>query len=214
MKGRRVDVQTRIFDGTGLSRRRRGAGRRRLRRRRLGHAGRAAGERASALPASAADRPVFSADAAESAYRRHAGQPRGAAREVPRQGHDHRPLGTGGACFRARLPHLSRRLSGGAAGGFFRRRRTRRALQPSLLGHRGHPRLRRGAYANRQIHRLHLGRQRVSGGGARGRRPRRNALPRLPHGAQSVTGRERRRTRDCASLCGRARLVLPHGGTA
>lgn len=26
--------------------------------------------------------------------------------------------------------------------------------------------------------------------------------------------RERRRTRDCASLCGRARLVLPHGGTA
>ncbi len=64
-----------------------------------------------------------------------------------------------------------------------------RARQPAGVGHASARRLRCGASAERAVDRLHLGRQRLSGGGARGDGPAGGALRRVRNGPRDAAGR-------------------------
>ena len=110
------------------------------------------------------------------------------ARGQPRQGHLHRPLGIHGRAARTRLPDLPRRLSARRDGRLRRRHRARAPVQQAVQRHRRDPRLRRGAPADRQSHRVHQRRQRVPD-----RRPRRrgaagNAVRMVRRGPRPVAG--------------------------
>ena len=83
--------------------------------------------------------------------------------------------GTGSSaasCSRTPFPTYPHGFPADVIDEFARRTGRGRAGQPAGLGHPGARPVRRGASPHRQVDRLHLGRQRLPGGGARGRRCR------------------------------------------
>ena len=99
------------------------------------------------------------------------------------------------------VPHLSRMgFPAEVIEEFARRTGRGRAGQQAGLGHRGARRIRRGASAHRQVDRLHLGRQRLPGRGARGDGSAGRALRRLRRRAGDAPGAARRVPGDRAAV--------------
>ena len=95
-------------------------------------------------------------------------------------------------------------------------RRTGRGVigNRAASGTAGARRARRGAPAHGQVDRLHLGRQRVPGGGARGDRAARGAVRRVRVGASDAPGGARRFAGHRAAVLRRAGCMGPHRRSA
>ena len=117
-----------------------------------------------------------------------------------RQGHHHRPLGAHGHRHARADADVPRRLPARRRRRVRRGDRPRRARQRAGLGHRDHPAPRRRARADGQVDPLHVGRLRLPDRGARGGRPARRAVRRLPHRARAIDRPARGRARHRAAL--------------
>ena len=131
------------------------------------------------------------------------------ARGLGRQGHDHRPLGDGGAAGRQGFPTFPNGFPAEMMARFEKQIGRGMLGNKTGVGHRDHRGARRRAHEDRQADRLHVGRLGVPDRRARGGHPARRALSHLRDRAQAVR-RAADRARDRAAVRRRAGQVQAH----
>ena len=137
-----------------------------------------------------------------------------AGRALEGEGHHRGPLGADGRRHPDPVPHVSLRLPRRGDRPVHEPHRARGDRQQARVGHGDHPGARRGAPADREVDRLHVGRLGLPDRGARGDDPARGALRRMPDRAGDPHGQARGRAGHRAPVRRRAGPLRAHAEPA